>query len=441
MRVSTACACRPGARRSLSGWRSSIGSGRLEVAFHDDGTVAPGQQCFADLTFRGAKGRETVRAVLGWAEESLAVESTGGPALAVQRLARKAGWHRLSVRFSPDQTDLAVDGNELAHGKGPGGPLVEVRLASFATGKNPAPSGLFGHFDDLRLARFTEPAGGFETDPEQDEVRLVDGDQIFGALRAADGDRVVLNVLGRDVSLSWAEVSGLYLRRVPTLGKPVEGWLVRLEWRAAPGNDPSDLDQAEGALTAVSDSSFSLDTPYAGTLTIPRDRLRRLRVLGRGRRLVIDPTPHHLGNEISITPPVLDPPQPEGGVLERTFQLDQVPPGAAFVTLDVVQVLSETGGSSYSNDVKNGELRTNVKLNGRFIDYLNRHITSRNETPERVRLAVPAGLLRAGKNQLRIEQTGRANDPEEFDDMGVLGIALEFDAGRPAEIPPQETVR
>ena len=39
-------------------------------------------------------------------------------ALAVQRLARQPGWHRLSVRFGPDLTEVAVDGNELAHGKG-----------------------------------------------------------------------------------------------------------------------------------------------------------------------------------------------------------------------------------------------------------------------------------------------------------------------------------
>jgi hypothetical protein len=416
----------------------SVGSGRLEVAFHDHGVIAPGHQCFVDLTFRGAKGPETIRAVLGWAEESLAIESTGGPALSVQRLARKVGWHRLSVRFGPDQTEVAVDGNELAHGKGPSGPLVEIRLASHATGRHAAPSMLFAYFDDLRLARFSEPAGRFDVDPAQDEVRLVDGDQLFGALRSADNDHVVLGVLGKDVRLSWGEVSGLYFRRAAAQGQPTEGPQVRLEWRAAPGNDPSDLDQVEGSLTTLSDSTLTLATPYAGVLTIPRNRLKRLRVLGNGRRIVIDPTAHHLGNEISATPPLLDPPQPEGGMLERTFALEKVPPGAAALALDVVQVVGELSGSPFSQDVKNGGLRTNVKVNGQFIDYLNRHITSKNETPERIRLSIPAGLLHAGWNRLRIEQTGRANDPQEYDDLGVLGIALECDAGPAAGLPTEK---
>jgi hypothetical protein len=414
-----------------------VGSGRLEVAFHDGGVVARGQQWFVDLVFRGGTGPETIRAVLGWEEESLAVESAGGPALAIQRLARSEGWHRLSVRFGPEQTELAVDGNELAHGRGPGGPLVEVRLASHRAGQAAPPDGLAGHFDDLRLARVAEPVGGLEVDSTQDEVRLVGGDQIFGALRAADDERVRLAVEDRDIELPWGEVSGLYFRRAPRPGRPIEGLLVRLDWRAAPGDDPRDLDQVEGALTAVSASEWTLATPYAGMLRIPRARLRRLRVLGQGRRLVLDPTSHHLGDEISTIAPVLDPPQPEGSRLERVFELDAVPPGAAFLALDVVQVVGEASGLPFSGLVKKGELRTNVQINGRPVDYLNRHITSKNETPERIRLAIPAGLLRPGTNRLRIDQVGIASDPNYLDDLGVLGIALEFDADRPAGAHPE----
>src|SRR6185437_12283562 len=90
----------PGGESSVT-YRLSepVPSGRLEMAFHDGGEVAPGQQCFADLLFRGPAGAETVRTVLGWSEGSLSVESPGGPALAVQRLERKSGWHRLVIRF------------------------------------------------------------------------------------------------------------------------------------------------------------------------------------------------------------------------------------------------------------------------------------------------------------------------------------------------------
>jgi hypothetical protein len=417
--------------------REPVGSGRLDIAFHDDGVLVDGQRWFVELVFRGLAGTETVRAVLGWAEESLSVESLSGPALAVQRLARKPGWHRLSLRFSPAQTEVGVDGNDLAHGKGPNGPLVEIRLASDQTGKPAAPGKLAGCFDDLRLVRFAEPIGDLEIDAGQDEVRLVGGDQLFGTIAAADGDRVRLKVDDKVVGLPWSEVSGLYFRRRPRQAPPVEGLLVRLEWRAASGGDPSDLDALEGALTAVNDAGLTLVTPYAGTLFLPRDRGRSMRVLGKGRRIVIDPTAHHLGDRPSTTSPLLDPPQPEGGVLERSVDLAEVPSRPAALVLDVVQVVGEASGIPFASLVQKGQLRTNVTINGQPVDYLNRHITSRNETPERIRLPIPAGRLRPGRNLIRFEQVGITGDPTELDDLGVLGIALEFDGDRPARSQPE----
>ncbi len=414
----------------------AVGSGRLEVAFHDTGLVATGHQWFVDLLFRGPTGMETVRAVLGWSDESLSVESPGGPALAVQRLTRKAGWHRLSLRFGPGQTEVAVDGNDLAHGKGPGGPLVEIRLASYKSGKTAAPDGLAGYLDDLRLVRFAEPVAGLEIDPTQDEVRLAGGDQLFGTIQSADGARIRLSVDEQEVTLPWSEVSGLDFKRVSNPGQPIEGLLVRVDWRAAPGNEPHDLDQADGALASLSDATLTLSTPYAGTLTIARDRLRRLQVLGRGRRVVIDATAHHLGDEIVGSPLPLDPPQPEGGTLERSFGLTEVPAGPSFLTFDVVQVAGEASFLPFSDLVKNGEIRTNLLLNGKPLDYLNRHITTKNETAERIRVSIPDGLLQKGKNTLRLEQTGKADDPTQLDDLGVLEIGFESGERLPASSKP-----
>ena len=404
-----------------------VASGRLEVAFHDSGQVAVGQQWFVDLLFRGGNGPESVRAVLDWSEESLGVQSTGGPTLAVQRLARKPGWHRLGVRFGPE-TELAIDGDELAHGRGPGGPLVEIRLANRTSGNAEVPKGLAVHFDDLRLVRLAEPVGGLEDAPKVDDVRLIDGDQVFGRLKSADPDAATLAVDGRDVSLPWTEVAALRFRRAPAQGRAIRGLLARVDWRSGPGNDPRDLDRAEGALVAIDESTLTLATPYAGDLAIPRDRLRSLRAQGRGTRLVIDPSAHHLGNNVAKEPP-LDPPLPEGGVLERAFTLESIPGGAPALVLDVLQVLGESNSPKFSEKVRKGELRTNVKINGQAVDYLNRHITTRNETPERIRLAIPAGLLRPGANALRIEQVGDADDPGELDDIGILTIALEFAEG------------
>jgi hypothetical protein len=290
--------------------------------------------------------------------------------------------------------------------------------------KAPGPS---ASFDDLRLVRFAEPPASLELDPTQDEARLVVGDQIFGELRGADAERVVMSVEGRPIPLRWSEVAGLYLRRVPAQGTPVEGLLVRADWQGAPGERPAAPDFAEGALLALSDGSLTLATPYSGTLTIPRRSLRRLAVTGRGRRIVLDVAAHHLGDEFSITQP-LDPPQPEGLTLDRTIELAAAPDGPAELVLDVVGVVPEAGDSDYSIQVRNGELRTYVTVNGKRIDYINHHLKTTNETPERVRIPVPRGLLRAGKNPVRIELTGDSDPQPKYDDLGILQIAVEFPA-------------
>jgi hypothetical protein len=215
----------------------------------------------------------------------------------------------------------------------------------------------------------------------------------------------------------------------------VEGLLVRLEWRAAAGGDPTDLDAIEGALTAVSTTALTLATPYAGTVVLARDRRRTMQVQGSGRRIVIDPTAHHLGDNISTTPPLIDPPQPEGGLLERHVDLAEVPGQSAALVLDVVQVSGEANGLAFASEVQKGELRTYVAVNGQRVDYLNRYITSKNESPERIRIAIPPGRLRPGRNLIRFEQVGRVSEPGELDDLGLLGIALEFGGDRPDRAP------
>ena len=358
-------------------------SGRVELSFFDEGKVAAGQRWTLDLTFRGPTGPATLRILLGWAEESLAVESPDGPALAVQRLARVS-------RLAPSDPPVRPRADRDCRGRQRTRPRqVSLGAARRRTDCNRPPQvrarhppGLAGYLGEIQIVRFAEPPTSLEIDPTQDEVRLVVGDQLYGQIRQADHEHVVIEIDGKPVTLDWSEVAGIYFRRVPVAASPVEGALARLEWRTMPGepNEGRDLDHAEGAITAISDSAITLATPYAGTLTIPRDRLARLRVLDRGWLRVIDPSSHHLGDNISTTPPLLDPPLPEGGVLERSFELDAIRPGQGFVVLDVVQVVGETAGSPYSNLVQKGELRTYVVVNGKRIDYINRYITTSNET-------------------------------------------------------------
>ena len=399
-----------------------MATGRFDLAFLDDGAVVAGQQWSIELTFQGTSGLSPVRVFLGWSEESLAVESPSG--LPVQHLARTPGWHRFSLRFGPTQTEASVDGKELAHGKGPDGPLVAIRLVSSSLAQASTPKGLAGHFDDLQLIRFGESPASLELDITQDEARLVVGDQLFGHIKLADGERLSMSVDGEPISLPWSDVSGVYFRRSPAKAAPIEGLLVRVEWRSAPGDDPENIDFAEGAVTSVSDQSVTLATPYAGVLSIPLELVRKLVVQGQGRRLVIDPAAHHLGDEYSKTAP-LDPPQPEGSVLERVLELPNAPDRPCFLILDVVQVVSENSDPPFPESVRDG-IRTYVVVNGNRIDYINRFIKTSNKTPERVAIPIPADVLRSGKNSIRLELMGMATDEKQLDDFGVLQMAVEF---------------
>ena len=209
-----------------------------------------------------------------------------------------------------------------------------------------------------------------------------------------------------------------------------------MEWAAAPGAESGNLDFVEGAITAAADNAITIATPFSGVLNIPRELLRTIELGGYGRRYVIDATAHHLGDEFSSAAPVLDPPEPEGGVLERSVDLPSVPGDRWFLVLDVVQVVGEEGDEAFSPRVKEGELRTYAVVNGKRIDYLNRYIKDKNETPARVRMPIPAGLLHPGKNTIRLELVGMADKPTQLDDLGVLEIAVEQLSGEKAEGRP-----
>ncbi len=414
-----------------------VAAGQMDIAYFDDKTIAADRRAVVEATFQGPSGPSSIRIVLGWSEETLAVESPDGPALAIQRLPRLEGWHRLTIRFDGEATEISVDGKELAHGKGPSGPLAAIRLAATADPEAKSPM-VAAIFDDVQVVRFAEPPGGLELDIAQDEARLITGDQLFGTIERGDGDGVVVMVAGGPTMISWSELAGLYFRREPAQGAAVEGLLVRAQWRSAPGNDPGDVDFAEGALIEAGEKAIRLATPYAGVLVIPRDRLVALAIQGRGRRIVIDPATHHLGDELSVTQPILDPPQPEGGLLERAFDLADVPDHPAVALLDMAQVVGEDNDSPYSRYVREGELRTWLVVNGQRVDYVNRYIKTRDETPERIAVPIPAGLLKPGRNTLRLELTGMKGKAKELDDLGVLQIAVEFrmpPAAAPRAIP------
>ncbi|RUL89276.1 hypothetical protein [Tautonia sociabilis] len=398
-----------------------IDSGRVELDFPWAASPVPGRRWVVDLIFDGPNGEEITRVVLGWADPFPSVESRGGPEILVQPLTLEAGTHRLSARFGPERTLLAIDGDELGRGKGPNGPLVALRLLSEASRDAGPAAGLSAEVDNVLAVRFFSPATSVEVDPDQDEVRLVSGDQLWGELVSAGPDSVTLLALDRPISLPWSQIAGLSFRRAPQPGEPVSGTIIRVEWASG---DPDSLpDRIEGTLAGLDDASIRVATPYGGIIPIPRNLLRRLEVLGRGRVLVIDPHPRHLGDQPM---PELDPVMPDGDRLERRFRLDDLPRRPAELVIDAVQVEGDFDSGRFVEELRNGFLRTRVALNGERFDDLNRHVRDANRSPTRLRLPLPDGLLRPGDNTLEFDQLGLEQEPEYRDDLGLLRIALEW---------------
>lgn len=398
-----------------------VAAGRVELSFNDDARTEAGQRWFVELAFRGKGGeRETIRAILGWSQETVAVESVTGPPLAVQPLVRKPGWHRLVLRFQPDRTDLAIDNLELAHGRGPGGPLIELRIASATLPQSPTPAKeLHTLLDDVRIAKHLEPSGETVVEPDQDELQLISGDQLFGAMRSASAERVAHVIDGRETSIPWSRVAGVYLRRTAARADLLEGLWVRAEWQA---NAERDADQIEGVLKSISDQALTIEVPYLGAVAVPRGQMRQLVILGRMRRLVLDPHPRHLGDEFRAD---LDPPQPSSTLPVISFTLEKPPVADAQVAIDAVQV-EGVGGSTFSDRVKAGELLTTVLLNGKPLGNLNALVKGRNDTATRLRLPAPKSAFQPGKNTITFEQTGLKNRPQTRDNLGLVGVALEF---------------
>lgn len=395
-----------------------IDAGRMVIDYLEDGEMVNGQSRFIELTFLGPGGHQPIRILLGWDEGTLGVRTTGpGPILAVQPLERRAGWHRLEVAFDADRTDITVDEIELAHGGAPVGPLTEIRFANQATDNE-----LVAQFDDFSLVRYASTIAGVESEPLQDELRLVSGDQLFGTVITADATTVDLDQQGSRVSLSWIDLAGIRLRRATDCSELISGLWVRLLWRMSPKDRARQADQLEGALQKIDDESITILVPFSGTVEIPINQLASIEVLENASRMVIDSNSRHLGNRMVND---LEPPQPEGSQLELKFPVADPTGATTKLLFDVVQVIGIEGDAGYSKLVRDGWLRTHVELNGKRIGDLNSQVRSRNPTSIRIALAIPEGVLTNGVNTLSLIQDGTADDPELVDNLGLSGVILE----------------
>jgi hypothetical protein len=249
-----------------------LAEGRVGISFCDDASATRlAWQIEAD--FAGSAGWPTVRVRLDPRAGEYRAD-VSGTSSAKGRLPRKAGWRRLDIEFNIDQLVLSIDGDILLSFRQPGsgGSLRKVGLSCAGLASTAGPSGeLF--FDDFSLAKtvpeLTRPKG----DPEQDEIWLVSGDQLFGKVVNAAEGKIQLHALFGGRAISWSDVRGIYFPLSGPLTRKLGQTSVRVWLRPGIGYEP---DMLEGNVLLLDKRRLVLRHEILGELEIDRKRLHRL---------------------------------------------------------------------------------------------------------------------------------------------------------------------
>gem|GEM_PF-6548963 len=405
----------------------TLEQGQLEIGFAEPAQRNPRWEWLLEFGF----GDRKVEVIPGWSEPHLAVRSPQG-SLAVQPLKSRGGWRTLRLTLSPTQLQIEIDGAVLAQGDRPPKGLDALRLvvrpigngAKATNGALPGPV----YLDDLKIYRALTPLVPRRRQPSQDILTLASGDEVYGKLERFTPSSIRMS--GSFGVQTWGpgEFRSLELRGQRPPQASISGWRVRLWLRSS---EPSDLyptpedalasrERLTGALVAVSDTALTLEHPWLGRVTVPLEYVDRLESLGQGTRWELDPLFHHLGNDPRRDFPVIP---PEGPDLTVEFPWDAArpQPGTVWLCLDTFDL--ETFDSRHALALKSGHLATSVLVNDQLIEgTLNRHV---RQSRERVRLALPAGILKSGANRIVIHAKPAEKDPQELDDFGIEGVGLE----------------
>jgi len=309
---------------------------------------------------------------------------------------RRAGWHRLEVEFTRERLLVLIDDYVLWSGprKAALGALIECRLACEAPADKVA-TGV--RFDDFVMSRpFPEPKRIEPGDPTQDVVVSFDGDETFGAILDLAPLRIGQEGRGAKQAHDWRSVREVIFRRGALVEQETNGDHVRLRLRARGGQ----REEIEGAVVALEGDCLKLIHSFLGELTIPIARIDELRPVFRGRRIPIESSPRHLGRGMKSGFAVS---KGEGDLLRWQFKFN-VPMSSALV-IEAARVLGEEDGLDVKAALRRGGLQTEVSINGRRVDDLNRHVDRSGWQSVWVRIPVPSELLSAGTNIVELRQT------------------------------------
>jgi hypothetical protein len=291
---------------------------------------------------------------------------------------------------------------------------------------------------------------------DSDCIVLNSGDELFGHSVQEDsgfppadeshGYEVIrLNTVNGRVHVPWPNIESVQFRHsahpiindIPTNRPTRVGWLAEIT--LAPEASCVHFGEPRGGrlravIVGAGAAGLLVDHPLLRTLKLPWGMLQRIEPLAFGSVQMLDAGPRHLGNGIREE---FSSPEPVGTEWSLSWVRVEARDRPVYLSLDAAELIpsgSQTlAASPRLNTVRGGFLATRVEVNGQVIGTLNEHVSIHcpAHAPRRMRIRIPAAVLKQGVNTLRFRQTPAPDDSTSFDDCEIRAIAIEEDHAPP----------
>lgn len=415
-----------------------VGAGRVELSFFDDGRVVEGLTLHIELEFRGADGAFVVQIAPGWKKHYECGLPSRASSPLVLPLPRSDGWHDLTIDFDEHRLVALVDDQLLARAAGMPAGLEKLRIsasenpdvaaAAPATGDASLPQ---FSIDDVKITRYVEPLREPESTTRQGAVWLAEGDEVFGDVLQFDAHKVLQHGAFGPREWPWKALRGvIFSSRAAPQAPPVAGLVATIDLAPLLYSTHEEPDRLVAAIESIDEREAVLSHPWLGKLHVPAAHLSRIVPQFEGTLYIVDPGQHHLGNAVRED---MNKKLPDATRWERQIVFDKAPAGKAWLSLLAADLEAAAPlaphDAPFRKALQAGFLSTELYVNGRRIDSLNRYVALKAapSNPQRLRIPLPAGALRAGANTLRFEQRPARDDPQEFDDFEFSRVALEIE--------------
>lgn len=405
--------------------------GWLEFRFFvEEGDTSRGI-CEAALRMTGLAGADSIQVQLAGPEAWYGV--TAGKKNLPQRqiVPRRTGWHTLSAELQGQLLRLTIDGF----------PLLDEPISP---GRTPQLTGidLTAHqaspvvwIDDFAVTAAAPESSVPILQMSQDELTLFDRDQLFGNIEGLTTEGVTLEARTDKAVIPWRDIRLMQMAARRTAPRSVKGWIAAIETQPFSSAKPTEsADLLQGAVVGLTSEVCVVEHCLLGKLDIPWKSVRKIRPAYFGMSLSIEARPCHFGQEVKSA---LQMPVPAGVQFSRTFSLQEVPTGTAYLTLvatDLEPAGPGTREHPWLQALRDGELTSELWLNGRRMVVLNAEISGKGlpRQPQRLRIKLPQESLLAGKNVAEVRLMPSRSELGEYDNWEMTDLRLEVEMPVPA---------